>query len=42
MGLMGVGCGFDGFCFDFLLWVSVHLQVHGGGGGGGGMGILWG
>ena len=37
MGLMGVGCGmcgFHGFCFDFLLWVLVHLQAHGGGGGG--------
>ena len=22
------------FCFEFLLWVSVHLQVHGGGSGG--------
>ena len=22
------------FWFDFLLWVSVHLQIHGGGGGG--------
>ena len=35
MGLMGLGCGmcgFDGFCFDFLLWVLVHLQVRGGGG----------
>ena len=48
MGLMGVGCamcGFDGFCFDFLLWVLVHLQVHGGGSGGccggGRDGSLW-
>ena len=30
MGLMGLGCGmcgFDGFCFDFLLWVLWLMVV---------------
>ena len=31
--LSQIGCKFW-FCFEFLLWVSVHLQLHGGGSGG--------
>ena len=30
IGLMSVGygmCGFDGFCFDFLLWVLLSMVV---------------
>ena len=30
--LSQIGCKFW-FCFEFLLWVSVHLQVHSGGSG---------
>ena len=30
--LSQIGCKFS-FCFEFLLWVSVHLEVHGGGSG---------
>ena len=42
--LSQIGCKFW-FSFEFLLWVSVHLQVHGGGSGGccggGRDGSLW-